>query len=51
MAWIISATHAAFGTEGASRYVGTKLGAKRAALRLARAGGHGWRAQWRPDMH
>lgn len=47
-AWIIGATHAAFGTEGEREYIGTELGAKRAAGKIAKAGGHGWRAQYRP---
>lgn len=46
--WEVWIAHEAFGTECLREYVGTELGAKRLALRLARAGGFGWRAEWYP---
>lgn len=41
--WIVGAEHEAFGEEGARQYFGSRLGAQRAANRIARRGGHGWR--------
>jgi hypothetical protein len=41
--WLIAAHHAVFGTEGKSEYAGTKIGARRAALKIARSMGHGWK--------
>jgi hypothetical protein len=41
--WIVGAEHEAFGVEGSRHYFGSRLGAQRAANRIARRGGHGWR--------
>lgn len=42
MTWEIAARHEAFGVEGRRLYQGTELGARRAAAKIAREGGHGW---------
>ncbi|CAB4152711.1 hypothetical protein UFOVP602_20 [uncultured Caudovirales phage] len=50
--YIIAAKNEAFGTEGASTYVGTERGARRTANKIARAAGHGWSAivhHWAED--
>ena len=38
----IAAKHQAYGVEGLTVYRGSILGAKRAANKIAKAGGHGW---------
>lgn len=46
-AYVISAIHEAFGTEGKQFFRGTETEAQVAAEAVAKRGGHGWQPQYR----